>query len=122
MANANIGHITCPITNKLCVVRKDCRGKLYFYSEAGKITPNLITGQIWMQKAFTEWAAPEQPPEDVTLRIIAAGAPPVLELNGTKKALTPAPAIVQTQNPPAVVTKAPEKKRSFLHDFMMGDD
>jgi hypothetical protein len=121
MANANIGHIACPITGKLSVVRADCRGKLYFYSEAGKITPNLFTGQTWIRSVYTQWPAPEQPPEGVEVRIIAAGAPPIVTIIGHNKPLTPQPAPVAQENAPPVVTEKRKQKRSALSDFMWGE-
>lgn len=53
MANITIGFITCPITGQEnCEVRRYKTGKkkLYYVSDAGMITPNLIEGQAYMKK------------------------------------------------------------------------
>jgi len=48
MANETIGKIKCPFTGGFGEVRKDKTGKLYFYSKAGLIKPNLPDGQDWI--------------------------------------------------------------------------
>ncbi len=48
MANETIGKIKCPFTGGWGEVRKDKRGKLYYYSKAGLIKPNLPDGQDWI--------------------------------------------------------------------------
>ena len=50
MANLTIGFIECPIMHDKAEVRRDKRRKLYYVGLAGKITPNLIDGQKWLQK------------------------------------------------------------------------
>lgn len=45
-----IGRVKCPICGKWGEVRRDKRGKLYYLSDAGKITPNLPAGQEWLLK------------------------------------------------------------------------
>lgn len=119
MANANVGHIKCPIQNEFCVVRRDCRGKLYYYSQAGKITPNLPQGQEWMQANAVLWGNPNQPPEGVELKTVVNGAPPQVIINAssrtekpTENPLTPQGAEKRTENPPEPVTEKPKKKRT----------
>jgi hypothetical protein len=51
MANANIGVINCPFGGGKSDVRKDKKGKLYYYNEnIGMVKPNLIGGQAYMKK------------------------------------------------------------------------
>ena len=124
MANANIGHLTCPMSGDLCVVRQDCRGKFYFYSNMGKITPNLFGGQEWVKKHLTKWDAPEQPPDGLNMRLIAAGLPPILERCANKNSLTPKDEPERPEKQPAIVNKPapkPPEKQSVLSAFMWGD-
>ena len=46
--NQTIGKVKCPFTGEIAEVRKNKKGKLYFYSPAGMITPNLAAGQDWI--------------------------------------------------------------------------
>lgn len=85
MANPNVGHVLCPIQNELSVVRRDCRGKLYYYSQAGKITPNLPQGQEWLQRNAELWENPNQPPSNVELKTLVNGAPPQVIINAVKR-------------------------------------
>lgn len=87
MANVNVGHVVCPFTKQLAVVREDCRGKLYYYSQAGKVAPNLPQGQEWMRLNSRIWNKPGAP-EGVTVTEIIRGAPPVvkIELAETREA------------------------------------
>jgi hypothetical protein len=48
MANLTIGFVDCPIMGDKAEVRRDKRRKLYYVGLAGKITPNLIGGQKWL--------------------------------------------------------------------------
>ena len=50
MANLTIGFVDCPIMGDRAEVRRDKRRKLYYVGLAGKITPNLIDGQKWLDK------------------------------------------------------------------------
>lgn len=51
MPNANIGHIECPFGGGQSDVRKDKKGKLYYYNEnTGMVKPNLPHGQSYMKK------------------------------------------------------------------------
>ena len=50
MANATIGHITCPFTGEKAEVRRDKKRKLYYYGAAGMVKPNLPAGQAYMEK------------------------------------------------------------------------
>lgn len=77
MSRPEVGVIKCPFTGELSVVRADCRGKLYYYSQAGKIAPNLPQGQAWLSKN-------QMPLTDFEITVVAVGAPPVVK----KKALT----------------------------------
>jgi hypothetical protein len=120
MSNPNIGHVVCPITKKLAVVRADCRGKLYFYSEAGKITPNLITGQAWLKAAFVQWGTPDKPPESIMLRVVVHGAPPIVEYSGIKDSVTPKAAPVPLEKPVTHQGVTVETPRSILSEFMWG--
>jgi hypothetical protein len=122
MANPNIGHVICPITNKLCVVREDCRGKFYFYSEAGKLTPNLITGQQWLKAAYTRWPSEDNPPDNIIIRMVAMGAPPILEYSGKKEPVKPVPAPILQEKPVTGKGVTEDKPRNALHEFMFGGD
>ncbi|MEZ7525975.1 hypothetical protein [Burkholderia vietnamiensis] len=64
-----MGVIVCPFTKQLSVVRSDKRQKLYYYSAAGKIAPNLPQGQAYLR-------AQMRPLEQFTVTELAAGAPP----------------------------------------------
>ncbi|WP_333609153.1 hypothetical protein [Arsukibacterium sp.] len=86
MARDNVGVISCPFTGQLSVVREDKRGKLYYYSQAGKIAPNLPAGQRWLQGKM-------QPLENYTINATAAGFPPDV------KPLTQQPAATQAGKP-----------------------
>ena len=51
MANATIGHIDCPFGGGRSEVRKDKKGKLYYYNEnTGMVKPNLSLGQKYMRE------------------------------------------------------------------------
>lgn len=51
MANPTIGFINCAFSGEKSEVRKDKKGKLYYYNEnTGMIKPNLIAGQAYMKK------------------------------------------------------------------------
>lgn len=99
MARDNVGVISCPFTGQLSVVRQDKRGKFYYYSAAGKITPNLAQGQAYLQKHM-------RPLTEYTVTVIAAGAPPQVT------PLTEKPAPVREDNP---LTE--EKPKSILEQF-----
>ena len=51
------------------MVRQDKREKLYYYSQAGKIAPNLPAGQAWIKSKM-------QPLERFSITELAAGFPP----------------------------------------------
>lgn len=105
MARDNIGVITCPFTGGLSVVREDKRGKLYYYSNAGKITPNLAQGQAYLRDNM-------QPLTAFTVTEISAGAPPsVAPL--TQQGAPVREKIPLTENEPPA--KAPRK--SILEEF-----
>jgi len=89
MANINIGHIRDPHTGDLAVVRQDKRGKFYYYSIIGKITPNLPKGQEWIKQNATIWKEPDQPPAGIEL--ISGewtGQPPTLKTTAAPKTET----------------------------------
>ena len=51
MANPTIGFIDCPFGGGKSEVRKDRKGKLYYYNEnIGMVKPNLSGGQAYMKK------------------------------------------------------------------------
>lgn len=51
MANATIGHIDCPFGGGRSEVRKDKKGKFYYYNnKTGMVKPNLSLGQSYMEK------------------------------------------------------------------------
>jgi hypothetical protein len=51
MANPTIGFIDCAFGGGKSEVRKDKKGKYYYYNEfMGMIKPNLIAGQAYMKK------------------------------------------------------------------------
>ena len=62
MANETIGKLKngCPFTGQPAEVRKDKNGKLYFYSRAGLIKPNLPEGQDWMLENSVMYAPNER--------------------------------------------------------------
>jgi hypothetical protein len=131
MANDNIGYIKCPITNQLSVVRRDCRGKLYYYSQAGKITPNLPQGQEFMNEFSTLWPNPNQPPDGVILKTLVNGAPPsvIITKTGEKPAeipLTEQGEPKQTEKPltneQEKAPKPKEKMSAFSYLFGDSDD
>ena len=103
MSRDNTGIVKCPFTGELAVVRADCRGKLYYYSQAGKIAPNLPQGQAWLR-------ANQMPLTDFEIVVVAIGAPPVVK----KKALTEQSAIVRDENP---LTEKPAAPRSSIMEF-----
>lgn len=110
MARENIGVILCPFTKRLAVVRADCRGKKYYYSQAGKIAPNLAAGQRWLTDNM-------RPLSDFAITETAAGYPPEVE------PLTQAPAQGQdkkplTAKPDSAPPETPPKRRSFLDEFL----
>lgn len=63
MANPTIGRIKCPFTGEWAEVRKCKTGKqkLYFYSSAGMITPNLPAGQSWIMDNAEIWGEGNEP-------------------------------------------------------------
>ncbi|MGV2873508.1 hypothetical protein [Colwellia sp. E150_009] len=127
MANENIGHVLCPLSDKLSVVRADKRGKLYYFSECGKIAPNLPQGQKWLNQKTVFWD--DGQPENIRIETLYNGAPPVVTLTQeseplrAEKPLTPEPEPRRVEKPltPEPVTK----KRPFLSEFFNdwgGDD
>lgn len=120
MANANVGHIKCPISNQWAVVRTDKRGKLYYFSVAGKIAPNLPAGQRFLAEKADLWPDGEQP-VNVTITEQFVGAPPIVTVNEMEKPLTPQAEERRAEKPltPQVEPK-PEKKRGFLSEFLTG--
>lgn len=98
MSRENKGVVKCPFTGELAVVRADCRGKLYYYSQAGKIAPNLPQGQAWL-------AQNQMPLTDFEITVVAIGAPPVVK----KKALTDEGAPVRAEIPLTEQSAKPAK-------------
>ena len=105
MARDNVGVIKCPFTGELAVVRADKKGKLYYYSQAGKIAPNLPQGQAYLQSNM-------QPLTAFDITEVSAGFPPSV------KPLTQQPAPVRTEKP-LTENKPDEKprKKSILEEF-----
>lgn len=102
MARDNVGAVKCPITGEWAVVRQDCRGKLYFYSSAGKIAPNLPTGQRWLQANI-------KPLDGFKVTEMFAGAPPILSeivpsYSSEKKRAAPKPSETAKAEPARVDT------------------
>ena len=54
-ANPTIGMVTCPLCNEPAAVRKDRRGKFYYISAAGRISPSNDFGQEWFMEHATIW-------------------------------------------------------------------
>lgn len=111
MANDNIGVVLCPIMNELSAVRRDCRGKLYYYSQAGKIAPNLPQGQQWLEKN-TIFVADD--PARFEFKEFMRGAPPVIEDSAHVNPRTK-PTPVQEQPKPAQTApqiEKPKKKKA----------
>jgi hypothetical protein len=114
MANPNIGHILCPISGKHAVLRAQCNGKVYWFSDAGKITPALAVGQEYIEKHGVMWDAPNSPPENVQVKPNYRGAPPIVTVES--KALTGEGAERREEKP------APKKKQSGIFDFLGGNE
>lgn len=108
MARDNVGIVKCPFTGDLAVVRKDVRGKLYYYSQAGKIAPNLPQGQAFL-------SANMKPLTGFTVTELAAGAPPIV------KPLTDEPEPKRTEIPltdkGGTETPQKAKAKSILEEF-----
>lgn len=108
MARDNVGVVRCPFTGGLAVVRADCRGKLYYYSQAGKIAPNLPQGQAWLK-------AQMQPLTSYRVTEIARGAPLQVE------PLTEVPATKEREKPLTDESEEkPPKKSAGIMDFLGG--
>ena len=65
MTNKTIGMVTCPLCNEPAAVRKNQRGKFYYISSAGMITPNDDFGQTWFVEHAAIWGEDGMPPDDV---------------------------------------------------------
>lgn len=118
MANDNVGHVKCPITGDFAVVRRDCRGKLYYYSQAGKIAPNLPQGQDWINEQSVLWPNPNQPPENVTLTVVVQGAPLTVVVNPVNEQVrTDAP---QGESEIPLTPKPVKKTQSALSYLLNG--
>lgn len=59
MANITVGKIKCPMMGDYAEVRKNSRGKLYYYGKAGMITPNREDGQAWINDNAEFFSAAE---------------------------------------------------------------
>lgn len=120
MANQNIGHFTCPLSKQLSVVRADKRGKLYYFSQFGKITPNLPQGQKWLSEKATLWPDGIQP-DNIRLESLYVGAPPIVTLTQSsepkreEKALTPQ--VEEKREEKALTDKPVTKKKPFLSEL-----
>lgn len=83
MANATIGFLTCPIMGDRAEVRRDKKRKLYYVGLAGKITPNLYDGQVWLQ-SITEFIGengePLKPVNEKQTEVISE-KPPQISVN-----------------------------------------
>ncbi len=123
MANNNIGHIKCPLSGQLSVVRADKRSKLYYFSLFGKITPNLPQGQKWLREKTNFWPDEIQP-ANVRLESLFAGSPPVVtitqavESTPVEKALTPQVEVKRVEK--ALTDETVTKKRPFLTELLKG--
>lgn len=105
----------CPLSNKLAVVRAQCNGKLYWFSDAGKITPALAAGQDYIKTHAVMWEGPEKPPEGVRIQANYRGAPPIVTVES--KPLTGEGA----QKREETAHEAPVKKRrSGIFEFLEG--
>jgi len=122
MANNNIGHIKCPLSGQLSVVRADKRQKLYYFSLYGKITPNLPEGQRWLSENAQLWPDAIQP-ENIELRSLYNGAPPVVTITQSsvsEKPLTPQGEQKQVEKPLTDESVTPVKKKSPLATLLSG--
>lgn len=106
MANENIGVIKCPFTQRLSAVRSDKRGKLYYYSEAGKIAPNLAAGQRFIKDNM-------KPIENFSVNATAAGYPPAIAPLTEQVEAVPAEKPLTQQ----VEVAPPVKRKSLLEEF-----
>ncbi|WP_286269536.1 hypothetical protein [Thalassotalea hakodatensis] len=124
MANNNIGHIKCPLSGHLSVVRADKRGKLYYFSQFGKITPNLPQGQQWLREKAVLWPDATQP-ENIRLETLYAGAPPVVTITQQSEPEKPLTEKGEQKRPEKALTGesvTPKRKKSALSWLLEDDD
>lgn len=116
MARENVGVINCPFTGQLSVVREDKRGKLYYYSAAGKIAPNLHQGQSYLRGKM-------QPLTAFSITELAPGAPPMVKpLTGAPEKENPLTDKAETEKPLTAqgvtqTEKQTARKRSLLDEL-----
>lgn len=124
MANNNIGHIKCPLSGHLSVVRADKRNKLYYFSQFGKVTPNLPQGQTWLRENAVLWPDGIQP-ENVRLDTLFAGSPPVVTISNEseiEKPLTPQSETKREEKALTPQSETPKKKKQSAWSLLLGDD
>ena len=123
MANENIGHVLCPLSGQISVVRADKRGKLYYFSSFGKITPNLPQGQNWLNEKTVFWPDAIQP-SNVRVESLYNGAPPVVtiaesvEEKRVEKPLTHQAEEKRVEKP--LTPQGVTKKKPFLNELLSG--
>ena len=76
MTNKTIGMVTCPLCNEFAAVRKNHKGKFYYISAAGCITPNDDFGQIWFAENANIWGEEGMPPDGTPDWIIGGRSHP----------------------------------------------
>jgi len=106
MANSNIGHVICPLAKVNSVVRADKRGKLYYFSPFGKITPNLPQGQKWLSENAVLWHDGIQP-ENIRLETLYAGSPPVVTITKQSEVEKPLTGEVEPKREEKALTGEP---------------
>lgn len=119
MSNSNLGHVLCPFTEELAIVRANKKGKLYYVSGAGMITPACQRGQAWIKEKAHIWAEPDRPPENIRLEYDHdSRAPKPVYVNEAQAPEAPEPE-------PETPEPAPEQKpkpRSIISRIWEGGD
>ncbi|GAA5133103.1 hypothetical protein [Thalassotalea piscium] len=105
MANVTIGHVKCPIMGDNAEVRRDKKRKLYYVGLAGKMTPNLIGGQKWLEENTRFINGNGEPLTKVTAESIAEK----IEITEVKPEVKP------------VNENAPPKKEKSLLNFLFDE-
>lgn len=119
MANENIGHIKCPMAGVFCVVRKDKRNKLYYFSPVGKIAPNLPAGQNWMVNNSVLWPEGVMP-ENVKLQVVYAGMPPIVSVTGEPVKKQEEKPQKQSKKPLTEKSENNQKEKSLISELFKG--
>lgn len=116
MSNNNLGHIKCPMTGELAIVRENRKGKLYYVSGAGMITPACQRGQAWMRENVALWPEPNRPPAHIRLEYDHdSRAPKPVYVNEGQEVEAPEPETVYENVPP------PGEQKSLISRIWEGE-